>query len=375
MSETIPQTEEIPGTHISFLDRTKTSHLLFQHTEEVPGTYVSYLDKRRAPSPCTETDENDGSDVDDGYSSTPASHTHSERWQQKIHRDVETDSPVNKAESNSQTLEKTEEVPATYVTFIETKLLEAPKAPVLSNSRRITASPALMKKTIKSNKRSFAQSTETDYAIDDEANCTANQRHTQSNSLLDDLEKKFCIAVDILDPVETSALEYLNGRGQCVVVNGVYSISQGKKRNFPFPSILVTHTMPGKCNEPICIQSYQYIKAQALGARLVDAKWLVDSKHAGILLDISSYVVPSTLKTTSLDSQALLTGLKFGVISKDDRCAPIELKYNEMNLKVKELETVQVSQCIASVQIYLAFVAFKNVNAYVLFHLSDHRIN
>ena len=351
LSETIPQTEEVPGTHISFLDRIRIPLSQFQQTEEVSGTHVSYLDRRRVPSAPIETDENVESDVETGRSSTPGSETcnkasRSDRWHSPRERGTNTYSPVYHADASSQSFEKTEEVPATYVSFLEKKkTLAAPK-----NSRRITTSPTLLSKTIETNKRSFAQSLETDSVVEDEARLTENQRITQSNGLTVNSEKKLCIAVDIVDPVEATALEFLSSQGQCVVVNGVYNISHGKKNLSPFPSILVTHAMPGECHGPVCIRSYQYIRALALGACVIDARWLVDSKHAGIWLDFNAYIIPNNLSKTALSSQALLAGIRFGVLSKNnDHRSPLELEYNEMNLKVKELEAQQVRKDIFSV--------------------------
>ena len=107
------------------------------------------------------------------------------------------------------------------------------------------------------------------------------------------------VAYDVLDPVEIRALEMMRNRGYLrVVFDGIRGVTIELGRcNSSFPAILVTYgiDMPG--GPTTCHRSYAYLKAVVLGAIVVDARWLVDSKHAGILIDCEKYVI-------SIDSES-----------------------------------------------------------------------
>jgi hypothetical protein len=69
----------------------------------------------------------------------------------------------------------------------------------------------------------------------------------------------------------------------------------------PFPAILVTH---GNVEEAIermttCYRSYLYLKAVALGALVIDSRWLVESMDAGILQDCNMYKIGRDVETHS----------------------------------------------------------------------------
>jgi len=116
-----------------------------------------------------------------------------------------------------------------------------------------------------------------------------------------DMKRKLYVAFDVIDSVETHALKSLHEQGLChVVLDGVHGVGKGPEHGesfSPFPAILLTHAFdeekPGQKQSTIstCYRSYSYLKAKALGARIVDARWAVDSQNAGILLDSSSYKI------------------------------------------------------------------------------------
>jgi hypothetical protein len=110
------------------------------------------------------------------------------------------------------------------------------------------------------------------------------------------------IAYDVLDHFENRALEFLHNQGLIRTVLGeIREVTILGRGVVPFPAILVTH---GIVEEPIagmttCYRSYSYLKAVALGALVIDARWLVESMDAGILQDCNLYKIGRDVETHS----------------------------------------------------------------------------
>jgi hypothetical protein len=108
------------------------------------------------------------------------------------------------------------------------------------------------------------------------------------------------IAYDVLDLVETRALEFLHNQGLVrIVLDEIREVTIPGRGVVPFPAILVTH---GIVEEPIegmttCYRSYSYLKAVALGALVIDSRWLVESMDAGILQDCNMYKIGRDVET------------------------------------------------------------------------------
>ncbi|KAL9190572.1 hypothetical protein ACHAXT_000278 [Thalassiosira profunda] len=149
------------------------------------------------------------------------------------------------------------------------------------------------------------------------------------------------LAFDVLDSLEMQALRMLHSQGCCKVVCGGIQQIEGSKR--PFPAILVTHSVnqPGFGSQEkgaTCDRSYSYLKAKALGARVVDARWLLDSQNAGGMLDWASYEVWGDLESYHSLSSAercarhggapmpsnKFHGVTFGFLRAERRCRLLE---------------------------------------------------
>ena len=113
--------------------------------------------------------------------------------------------------------------------------------------------------------------------------------------------KNLYIAYDVLDPVEIGSLEMMHHQGFFqVVLDGIRGVTLGPGQvESPFPAILVTHGVDRPGGMTTCYRSCSYLKAVALGALVVDARWLVDSLHAGILLDCEKYEILGDLESHS----------------------------------------------------------------------------
>jgi len=185
-------------------------------------------------------------------------------------------------------------------------------------------------------------------------NLSPEKKERPSTTTLQDRKQKLYVAYDVLDPVEIRALKMLHEQGLCqVVLDGVHSVSShGHGESFdPFPAIMVTHTIdkPGfgsqkQSTVATCYRSYSYLKAKALGARIVDARWLVDCQNAGTLLDCDNYKIWSDLESyhnlmnaENLRDDAMATpcqessmahkfnGITFGLLQELGCNSPLEL--------------------------------------------------
>jgi hypothetical protein len=110
------------------------------------------------------------------------------------------------------------------------------------------------------------------------------------------------IAYDVLDQFETRALEFLHNQGLVrIVLDEIREVTIPGRGVVPFPAILVTHGIVEKPIEGMttCYRSYSYLKAVALGALAVDARWLVESMDAGILQDCNMYKIGRDVETHS----------------------------------------------------------------------------
>jgi hypothetical protein len=86
-----------------------------------------------------------------------------------------------------------------------------------------------------------------------------------------------------------------------IVLDEMREVTIPGRGMLPFPAILVTH---GIVEEPIkgmttCHRTYSYLKAVALGALVIDARWLVESMDAGILQDCNMYKIGRDVETHS----------------------------------------------------------------------------
>jgi hypothetical protein len=114
------------------------------------------------------------------------------------------------------------------------------------------------------------------------------------------------IAYDVLDENECKALSSLHMNQGVRIMSGICSVP--KEGIFcALPAILVTHAIekPRFRDVPLtrynsvatCQRTYNYMKAVALGARVVDANWLIDCQASGTLLCCESYEIWSDLET------------------------------------------------------------------------------
>jgi hypothetical protein len=114
------------------------------------------------------------------------------------------------------------------------------------------------------------------------------------------------IAYDVLDENECKALSSLHMNEGVRIMSGICSVP--KEGIFcAFPAILVTHAIekPRFRDVPLtrynsiatCHRTYNYMKAVALGARVVDANWLIDCQASGTLLCCESYAIWSDLES------------------------------------------------------------------------------
>jgi len=145
--------------------------------------------------------------------------------------------------------------------------------------------------------------------------------------------QKLHVAYDVLDPVEFRALEKLHQEGIFqVVLGGIHAIAKDIGRDdsfFPFPAVLITHAFDksrfGSEKQSVCYRSYTYLKAKALGARIIDARWLLDTQNAGMLLDCENYLIWSDLEscnnrmTAGKGSHATVTASKTVVTQVSSR--------------------------------------------------------
>lgn len=118
------------------------------------------------------------------------------------------------------------------------------------------------------------------------------------------------IAYDILDLVEIRALEYMHSQGLVrIVLDEMREVTIPERGILPFPAILVTHGIVESIGGmTTCYRSHSYLKAVALGALVVDARWLVESMDAGILQDCNMYKIGRDVET-----QTRLTSRNIGI--------------------------------------------------------------
>lgn len=135
---------------------------------------------------------------------------------------------------------------------------------------------------------------------------------------------------------------------------------------------------------PICFRSYEYVKAMALGARIIDARWLIDSHSAGSWMDCASYEVWGDVDTynalsfrheceqdangsDSVDivatkarslqrrhhnplDRSILSGLTFGLIQSCQISEP-SLESNFISRKYTKSQLRAKTQALSSVQV------------------------
>ena len=180
-----------------------------------------------------------------------------------------------------------------------------------------------------------------------------NQQMSPLPTGVRDKNQKLYVTYDVLDPVETNALNMLHEQGFCqLVMDGVKSVTKDHS-SVPFPAILITHAvdMPGFENQTnktvaTCYRSYRYLKARALGARIIDARWVIDSQCAGFTLDCDKYKIWNDLESYKListnkikdnatlpESSVMLThkfdGVTFGLL-RGLECKPSSLELDEI---------------------------------------------
>lgn len=200
-------TEDVPGTILSFIDRNRMPNIEdkppYNYSFETLHRKMSTNTKRRrvSPSPQLKLPNGKKKPNDSGNAVMSKLESPSKMYSPKMHnigtRSRHPDNPITK---QKDMIEK-ETCPVK-------KLRDAP-----SKSDHSTTS------IIRKDK----------YAI------SINSKMT---------DKKLCIAYDILDPIETNALEWLNEHGFCIVANGVHRVpSHHDSGHMLFPSILVTHAV------------------------------------------------------------------------------------------------------------------------------------
>jgi hypothetical protein len=405
------QTEEVAGTYLSFLDRQRISTCdsplseTCVQTEEVIGTHFPFLDHHKTAS--TRYNANNpqpdlgattfarniesNSQTQDNVRATSSSISCNEAVNGQTEEipgaiiDMPSILPMDTEEADVSDFgvkrsilqfsescnEQTEEVAGTHISFLERHKMKAARIEPVTKRRRVTTSP--LPKMISCREKSSDQIYHCNENNDQNQIMSASiessmekRRVSPSNDIVhirgkkndtingSTIDKQLCIAADILDPSEANALELLNREGRCIVVNGVYSVSNGQNKTVPFPSILVTHASNNR--------SYKYVKALALGARVVDSRWLVDSKRAGKWLDYDPYAIsgdfsmPETrgnLRSLPPKSRVqLLKGLRFGIASgrnvvlscatEDNNDCDRESLDSELKLRTKLMTSHQV---------------------------------
>jgi hypothetical protein len=137
------------------------------------------------------------------------------------------------------------------------------------------------------------------------------------------------IAYDILDLAETHALESMHSQGLVrVVLDEMKEVTIPGRGVLPFPAILVTHGIAESIEGmTACYRSYSYLKAVALGALVVDARWLVDSMDAGILHDCNVYKIERDVET--------LSRLKARKIGRDDLLTTSSSRRRQSSITLK----------------------------------------
>lgn len=127
--------------------------------------------------------------------------------------------------------------------------------------------------------------------------------NTNTASIPQERKRKLCVAYDALDQLSERAMKAAHEQGLCVVVNGgIQTTLDGRGKVMPFPAILITHAseLPDtteKNKGSTCYRTYSYLKARALGAHVVDSRWMLDSQNAGILFDFDSYKIGFDLES------------------------------------------------------------------------------
>ncbi|KAL3800084.1 hypothetical protein ACHAW5_004451 [Stephanodiscus triporus] len=178
--------------------------------------------------------------------------------------------------------------------------------------------------------------------------CPPQDQTTQSATT-----KTLYVAYDVLDPVEIRALEIMHHQGFLrVVLDGIQGVTIGPGRcQSPFPAILVTHGVDKSGGITTCYRSCSYLTAVALGALVVDARWLIDSQHAGFLLDCEKYKIRSDLESHSSLTAAPLTlfhkldGITLGLLKDLDSSPPAKSKersVSQVNSQLR-LETRRIT--------------------------------
>jgi hypothetical protein len=284
--------EEVPGTLISFLDRQRmhtkdniTSNQPIDsegdsvwnveeggETEEVPGTLISFnLHQKQQDDlsvPCNEACGDQSEEVSGTYASNS-----------------QTKHPREKSGPENET----EEVAGTHISSFNRQ----------RTSMRISESQS---KCISLPLKAIEKEPQ---IVPYEA--TAGAEILGKPCTINKADRTFYLAIGNLISAEADALQVLNKQGHCAVVNGIHR----HDKSAPFPPFLVTHAVEKTSSEMLCLRSYQYLKAVALGAQVINAKWLLDSKQAGALLDYGPYIIcnrPLQAKPR------LLEGLSFGII-------------------------------------------------------------
>lgn len=277
--EIYDQTEEVPGTLISFIGQQRTAAA---SNTSSPNLYLNNADDSLC---CDELNGGQADEVFDTHASFYERHRAASNVQTRQNEKHSTYRSIAFSEM------QTEEVPGTCVSYLDRRRRETAHE-MSTKRRRVTASPVKA----------------ATYGPQSMLSMASNSADSEESSSISQL----FVAVDVLDSMEASALELFNEQGHCVVVNEVHNVSNDHSVPVPFPPILVTRAVTKPGSKTVCLRSYRYLRALALGAHVIDAKWLSDSKQAGTLLDCSPYIVCyDSLLLSDKPRPSLLTGLQF----------------------------------------------------------------
>lgn len=196
--------------------------------------------------------------------------------------------------------------------------------------------------------------------------------HTNSSPVAN--ERKLHVAFDVLHPVEAQALQTLHEKGFLhIALDGIQRIS--KCGNIvPFPETLITHGVgkPGIGSQEqykLAYRTVSSLKASALGAHIVDARWAIDSVNAGLLLDRDKYMIWSDVESHGncnngtiadmLDQErqqlnyVKFDGINFGLLRSMDRnplselnessCQPDQL---QLHLETRPMTTPEIESLV-----------------------------
>lgn len=343
------QSEEVPASHVSFFERQRIlnngldmsdvesttapcNELCNAHTEEVPGRICTKnsITSNQTVDPngefCGETEEVPGtliSSIGRQRTETGYSHQHQQQGNLGVPEPCNEswgDQSFNASSSQrihsrnrSEPEPETEEVAGTYISFFDR---QRASTSINESQTKCISSPL---KVIEKVPLSIS--------------LVAKEGAEILGTPISRADMTFYLAIDTLDSAEADALELLNKQGRCAVVNGIHTNSN---KRVPFPPLLVTHAMEKTAPSMPCLRSYQYLKAVALGAEVIDAKWLIVSKQAGVLLDYGPYII---CKRPCPAEPRLLKELSFGII--DIRIAETNsssLTYQQVSIRSKKME-------------------------------------